>query len=383
MNPSGLINIGNTCYMNAMIQCLYHTKDFITKEFISDLQDNIQEKSEKKLSKPKMIEEIMKSMTYGLFKLSQDMSSNEAINPVNFKRKIDTFTDMFRGFRQHDSHELLIYLLNQIHDETKCDVSINFRTVPKEIRDLINMKKRYIKIINDKDEPNEIRKNALNKYKNYIKTHQMDNLVLSYYSYWSKYINNNYSSITKYFTGNYLSTTKCMKCESLSTVFESFNTYQIPILPQECSIYDCIKNYSKSELLTGENKYRCDNCEDNVDAEKNIYLWDLPKVLIIQLKRFLYNIRSRKINSRIIFPLEDLDMDQFMLDSCMKKGNTYNLYGLICHQGGCSSGHYFACCKVNDMWLVFNDNSISRIPDEKVEEFIVSPNAYILFYRRN
>lgn len=41
----------------------------------------------------------------------------DAINPQNLKEQIDAVTDLFHGYRQQDSHEFLITLLDLLHDE--------------------------------------------------------------------------------------------------------------------------------------------------------------------------------------------------------------------------------------------------------------------------
>lgn len=49
-------------------------------------------------------------------------------------------------------------------------------------------------------------------------------------------------------------------------------------------------------------------------ADKKLDLWHLPSVLVVHLKRFCYTKTSReKINTKVDFPLEGLDLSRFLL----------------------------------------------------------------------
>ena len=55
----------------------------------------------------------------------------------------------------------------------------------------------------------------------------------------------------------------------------------------------------------------------------------------------------------------------------------YDLYAVIEHYGEISEGHYTAICRVNKIWVLFNDSLLSKINDP------VTSNAYLLFYRKH
>jgi ubiquitin carboxyl-terminal hydrolase 4/11/15 len=60
----------------------------------------------------------------------------------------------------------------------------------------------------------------------------------------------------------------------------------------------------------------------------------------------------------------------------------YDLYAVSNHSGALGGGHYTAYCKnlIDMNWYSFNDSSIRKI--DNVEETVISPQAYVLFYRR-
>lgn len=58
----------------------------------------------------------------------------------------------------------------------------------------------------------------------------------------------------------------------------------------------------------------CSQCKEHRRAFKKFDLWQLPKILIIQLKRFSYRNKHwrEKIESLVHFPLSGLDLSQFV-----------------------------------------------------------------------
>ena len=75
-----------------------------------------------------------------------------------------------------------------------------------------------------------------------------------------------------------------------------------------------LENYVKHEELTGENKYFCDNCKSKHDAIKGLKFKSLPKILVLQLKRFdldITTLQRIKLNDKVAFP-EILNMNPFV-----------------------------------------------------------------------
>jgi hypothetical protein len=107
----GLQNLGNTCFMNSTLQCLSNTPYFIANYFLNNAH----------------LPEINKSNALGhkgllameFATLVREMWSGQyrAIAPTKFKRVISDFAPQFDGYQQHDSHELLAFLLDGLHED--------------------------------------------------------------------------------------------------------------------------------------------------------------------------------------------------------------------------------------------------------------------------
>ena len=92
---------------------------------------------------------------------------------------------------------------------------------------------------------------------------------------------------------------------------------------------------------------------------------EIPPILVIQLKRFMYSSLSQhvqKLNHFFSFPVK-LDMSPF---STAPAGNDYCLQSVFIHGGTISCGHYLSynCTRrsgVSSQWCQFNDANVSEV----------------------
>jgi len=142
---------------------------------------------------------------------------------------------------------------------------------------------------------------------------------------------------------------------------------------------DCIQQFTTTERLGADDPWYCPRCKKHQQATKKFDLWQLPKVLIIHLKRFSYSRFWRdKLDTLVDFPLSDLNMSDFIRGP-MKEGQ-YDLIAVANHYGGLGGGHYTAYAKNRETtnWHYFDDSNVSQASEENV----VSKAAYVLFYLR-
>ncbi|XP_041080722.1 ubiquitin carboxyl-terminal hydrolase 19-like isoform X5 [Polyodon spathula] len=152
----------------------------------------------------------------------------------------------------------------------------------------------------------------------------------------------------------------------------------------------CLNLFTRPEVLAPEEAWYCPKCKQHREASKQLMLWRLPNVLIIQLKRFSFRsfIWRDKINDMVDFPVRSLDLSNFCND---QKDDTqppiYDLYGVINHYGGMIGGHYTAYARLpsdknsqrSDVgWRLFDDSTVTTVEESQV----VTRYAYVLFYRR-
>ncbi|KAF1885501.1 hypothetical protein Lal_00029390 [Lupinus albus] len=106
---TGLQNLGNTCFMNSALQCLAHTPklvDYFVKDYGREINHD---------NPLGMNGEIALAFGDLLRKLWAPGAS--PVVPKSFKSKLDRFAPQFSGFNQHDSQELLAFLLDGLHED--------------------------------------------------------------------------------------------------------------------------------------------------------------------------------------------------------------------------------------------------------------------------
>lgn len=330
---TGLRNLGNTCYMNSILQCLCNTSAmaeyFNNNYYMEDIN-----RSNILGHKGEVAEEfgvIMKALWAGLYK---------CISPRDFKITIGKINDQFSGYDQQDSQELLLFLMDGLHEDlNKAD-----------------NRKRY------KEEEND----------------HLDDVAAADVA-WSKHKALNESVIVALFQGQFKSTVQCLTCHRKSRTFETFMYLSLPLAStSKCSLQDCLRLFSKEERLTDNNKVFCRHCKAHRDSTKKLEIWKVPPILLVHLKRFSYEGRwKQKLQTSVDFPLDSLDLCQYVIGpkQNLKK---YSLYGVSNHYGGLDGGHYTAYCKnvLKQRWFKFDDHEVSELSTSSVK----SSAAYILFY---
>lgn len=418
---TGLENMGNTCYMNTIIQCLSNCKLFreylIHTEFLDPLTKSVVKDLRNENPNVKITEDMVKrefsqkKITWALYRVIKAIwrENNCVLTISNFKKLFGDKINFFYGFSQHDSQEALICLFDSMHEELKMTKKFKIEDVHPEVKKLMNVRDGYEKLLKEGNLSKEQVKQTLLEYENYKKENVNAVRSLRACKKWKDYNEKNRSVITDLFTGFLHSQLKCPDCNNVSDRYESFNFLLLTLKNEEgkkenqpglehwqrakggkkeIDIYDCLKNYSKEEILDDDNKWRCDGCNNKVNAEKRIFIWERPKILIILLKRFEYG-RQRKISAKVNFPLEGLDISDNISElNKIEGGNyTYDLFSVSNHVGTAMGGHYYSYCKNDTGWYEFNDDDWSELntfdtdTPEEIEENIVKPSSYLLWYK--
>jgi len=148
-----------------------------------------------------------------------------------------------------------------------------------------------------------------------------------------------------------------------------------------------------TETLDENNRWECSCCGAKVCAKKQLRLSKLPTVLIVHLKRFEWDgsalTNTVKKKDRVVFPcgpLEQLDMEPFLVEDSNVDSSTYRLAAVVQHHGACMhGGHYTAVARhqSTDQWYLFDDAATPvRLNAAELHANVVNSTAYMLLYQR-
>lgn len=335
----GLRNLGNTCFMNSVLQCLSNTRQL--------LDYCLEEKyhSEINTTTSNMKGSLFKAYAQLMHAMWKDKSES-SVSPNAFKTQIQKFAPRFMGYSQQDSQEFLRYLLEGLHEDVN---RVTKKTAPIILDD-----------------------NSLEKKSDSGKAQD----------YWKAYLNRDNSQIVDMFVGQLKSELHFSPCRHCSVTFDPFwdLSLSIPKNRSEVNLEDCIKLFMKEEELAAEERPMCAKCKTRQSCTKSFSIQRFPKILVLHLKRFSQERFGRKLSTLVDFPPK-LDLTEYAAESSSHGSRQvlYDLYAVSNHSGGTSSGHYTAYCKnpYSGDWSFFNDARVSNAMSNQV----VSSEAYVLFYQ--
>lgn len=330
----GLVNLGNKCFLNSILQCLSNTLK-LTDYFLSKkhLEDDPQGTNKRK-------NEYYLVISYVNLMVNM-WETNQLIKPKSFVENISVFVKKYFSLQQQDSHECLVYILDILHRGLSYEIEVDIQGEVKNSTDALM-------------------KRSLES--------------------WRSFYEREYSFIVETFGGMFYNQVKCnnINCTVVSDVFEPYNCLSINI-PQETTDLDtCLNSYFNTEQL---DSWCCDKCGAN-GCTRNNHVWTFPNYLVIHLKRFTND--GKKNISHVNFPTDNLNITRFVSPDKRDPNNyIYSLYAVNYHSGDLNSGHYWSCCKnTDDNWYLFNDGNVSKLNTVGKTSNLLTKDAYILFYYR-
>ena len=357
---TGLANLGNTCFINACIQCLSHTyelNDFLSKGD-GEYKKHLNNKPESVL----LVEwdDLRKLMW------SQNcvISPGRFINTIQRVAKI-TNRDLFTGWSQNDLPEFLLFLFDSFHSaltrEVIMDIKGNIKTKKDEMGKACYemMKTQYTK---------------------------------DYSEVLNIFFGIHVSVLTPVIEKNKILTDNPEDINYLSLRPEPYMLIHLPIPSKEevnirntdknVTLFDCFNKQCECELLEGDNAWFNEKENKKQNVNKRLLFWSLPNIMIIDIKRFItsMNGRTKKNQQFIDIPINNVDFSKYV-EGYAKETYIYDLYAICNHHGQIDGGHYSATIRTsNGKWYNFNDTQVTEI---LVNDNIISGNTpYCLFYRK-
>ena len=334
----GFVNVGNSCYLSAVAHALRHTypiaRLFGSAEAVADLPDT-----------------PAAALTKQWASLQQSIRAaggrpNCSVSPVHFVRVVRSAAaklktaEAFGDGNQHDVADFLQFVLDQFHAATSVTVRMSTEGVAKN---------------------------------------REDEMMLASYREYRRHFASDYSAVVEMFSGQFYQ--RVQTCDDEQPVersesYDPFTVLQLPIPTfrrGKCRLTDCLDLFVASETIEA---WRARDGAPARLAQKTVWLWSLPKVLVIQIKRFSgYRVKDQR---EISFePRLDLSMYCHGYD---RNSAEYELYAVLNHSGSALHGHYTADCRDSrtGVWRRYDDSAVQTLTEDQFSQ----RDAYVLFYHR-
>jgi len=377
--PPGLVNRGNTCFMNSIIHCLAWTPKF--SQLLHELSKK-QALSGNQMHFIQCLSDVMSQCHL----LPDRRSVFKSVSTDNLLTAISVLPQPIVSFSrgdqsQQDAAEFLLWLLNNLHSTwrnatvmSKGMDSTVTKARQRKLSDSINKWKMEISKIGSSD-LKKLEGPIWNLSKEALELHSIEHSSL----------------VNDAFMGQFLEVRQCRTCSRITTSSEYFTTLPLPVVDDSNTITDCIQRFSSTEMLAVENSIACECSPNGSAAERLTLLSIIPEILVLQLSRFSYDITNHSAvkNTKPVYFDVTLNIYPYTMQCKFKPISSNLLYSLqaVCiHSGGhwASSGHYVALVKAsNDQWYYYNDDNVSEADITKeLRSTFVLENAYLLFYSR-
>ena len=320
----GLINLGNTCYLNASIQILRSIPEWAA--FCAN--DKLLEGCANPDSKEARILNSYADLTRGMWSQTIPRICRPALFLKDIREAVrDTIYDQFAAPIPNDGHEFMQYLLDQFHEALKTDgIEASEETASEKAWSTI----------------------------------------------WSK----EYSPLAPIFFGSDRVQCICSHCGNISTRYETFNMLKVPISETGESFCDML---AKEREPTEIEDYACDKCAP--ERRKALIVrkfMRLPRCLMFVFRRF--NENRTKIQKPVV-GCDSISFKDFFAEENDDESATWNYTPIatLDHLGNHMGGHYSAqtynC--VMKKWFMYDDTNAVEIPNPQF-----GSTTYIVVLRR-
>ena len=343
----GLVNMGLTCYANAVIQCLRHCEKipwiFTEGRYSTLLQEDASPKRTRQ-------QELCKSFA-SIIHLLETCRPGQMVRPSDFWIKfrenvVDTAFDHLLIKTSHDSNEFYVVLLDLLHESLSHKVDMRVTRPPP--------------------------------------TTEAERHCVQALETWRQQFHTNYSPLVDLFNGLMHKVTQCTNCKNKSHRWETFSDLKAAVPanhdgPPPTIIEMIQKNFEEETI----DDYACDHCQPaRHPAKSRNYIWRLPLYVAVNLKRFTNNGR------RIDTPVAPLPSEGetplsfqplFSAESPEGAGNmNYIVHAIIDHHGSSTGGHYTAQCRKGSTWTLYDDESTRTL-----QRPVFGTSTYMVWFTRS
>ncbi|KAB2049784.1 hypothetical protein ERO13_A13G179300v2 [Gossypium hirsutum] len=331
----GLNNLGNTCFMNSVLQALLHAPP-LRNYFLSDHHNRDE-------CKRRYGEKLCLLCDIGALVSAMFSGDRSPYSPAQFLYSWWQHSSNLASYEEQDAHEFFISVLDGIHEKES-------------------------KVRNSSKDDGDCQCIAHRAFSGLLR-----------------------SDVTCTTCG--FTSTTYDPCVDISLNLDTVNSSAAEKTGLS-TLSGCLNLFTRAERLGSDSKLHCQNCQELRDTSKQLSISRLPLVLCLHIKRFEHSLirkTSRKIDQYLQFPFA-LDMTPYLSSSIVRSrfGNRmfafecentdssaeYEIFAVIAHSGMLESGHYVTYLHVNNQWYKCDDAWICEVD----EGIVRASQCYMLFY---
>ncbi|MEE6499989.1 hypothetical protein FKM82_003661 [Ascaphus truei] len=387
LQPRGLINKGNWCYVNATLQALvacppmYHLMKSIP----------VYNKVQRPCTSTPMIDSFVRLMNEFTNmpvlpkakqapgeKVVRDIRPGAAFEPTYIYRLLTvTKSSLSEKGRQEDAEEYLGFILNGLHEEML------------SLKKLLFPQNDKMPISNGPDTRPE-------KEEDEVK--QQDEQGEGSEEEWEQVGPRNKSSVTRQadfvqtlitdIFGGHMRSVVYQQSSKESATLQPFFTLQLDIQSDKIrTVQEALESLVARESVQGYTT----KTKQEVEISRRVTLEELPPVLVLHLKRFVFEKTGgcQKLIKNIEYPV-DLEISKDLLSPGVKSKifkvqRTYRLFAVVYHHGNSATGGHYTTDVFQiglNGWLRIDDQTVKVINQYQVVKQTVERTAYLLYYRR-
>ncbi|KAH9001025.1 cysteine proteinase [Lactarius akahatsu] len=401
LRARGIVNSGNMCFANAVLQLLVYSPPFwrLFKELGRLLGQREREGQESGDGATPLVDATVKLLEEFVYEekkvlpTQQQQGSRSKAKEEEKKEEegVDSFMptyvydamkekkrfDNMRGGHQEDAEEFLGFYLDTLEEELLGLLSSISPPKPASA-------------VSDKVEERE---EGLQSGAGWTEVGKRNKMVLT------RAVKSVESPITRIFGGKFRSTLRAPHQRD-SVVVEDWRSLQLDIQRDSVhTIQDALSYISHPQpVQVGPS--------GSSEASQQVHIEALPPVLVLHLKRFLYDTAARgvvKIGKPVQFSPE-LEIPFDIMAPACKRPARYTLYGVLYHHGVSAGGGHYTLDVLHpnprggtsssgraangEAWLHIDDETVSAVQHEDIfgrgdgKERSDDRCAYLLFYRR-